>query len=334
MSDRPALIARGLAKSFGGAQIVSDVSLTLKPRQITALLGPSGAGKSTVLRLLAGLEVPDAGEIYLGDERLSQPGKAVAPEKRGIGLIFQDFALFPHMTAVENVRFGLSHLPKAEGIAQSLAWLERLGLAQRARAYPHQLSGGEQQRVAIARALAPGPGALLMDEPFSGLDPALRDEVADITLAAVREAGVPALLVSHDAGAAMASADQLAIMRGGMIVQTGTPSDVYDAPVDAETAAALGPVTRLTARDLPAQLRPVDCHDGDQLCLRTEAVVLADGGVPAMVETVLRQGAVVRVQVRVGNATLPVLLPRTHLPEAGDTLEIALDPAATFVFQS
>ncbi|OZB13922.1 MAG: hypothetical protein B7X53_15040, partial [Hyphomonas sp. 34-62-18] len=173
------LSAHGVTRRYGDRAVVDGVSLSLPPGQITALLGGSGAGKSTLLRLLSGLEGVDEGEIRLGEEVLSAHGRTVPAEKRRIGLIFQDFALFPHLTAARNVAFGLKHLPKAEAIARAQAWLARLGLEPRANAYPHELSGGEQQRVAIARALAPEPAAILMDEPFSGLDPSLRDSVRD-----------------------------------------------------------------------------------------------------------------------------------------------------------
>ena len=193
------------------APSVSEASLTLDPGKVTALLGGSGAGKSTLLRLFAGLEPVDAGEIRLSETVLSSTNKTVPAEKRRIGLVFQDFALFPHMTALQNVRFGLKRLPRPERTPVAENWLNRLGLQARINAYPHELSGGEQQRVAIARALAPKPIAILLDEPFSGLDPALREGVREIALSAVREAGIPALLVTHDANEAMAYADYLAV---------------------------------------------------------------------------------------------------------------------------
>jgi len=156
------LIAEGVCRKYGKTDVVSDASLEIAPDRLTALLGGSGAGKSTLLRLLAGLEPVDAGEIRLGDTVLSKKGKTLAAEKRRIGLVFQDFALFPHLTAEQNICFGLKHLNRADARTLAQDWLKRLGLSERAAAYPHQLSGGEQQRVSIARALAPKPAAILM----------------------------------------------------------------------------------------------------------------------------------------------------------------------------
>ncbi|MCI4645701.1 MAG: ABC transporter ATP-binding protein [Hyphomonadaceae bacterium] len=329
------LTASHVTKLFDGKTVVEDVSLTLEPHTITALLGESGAGKSTLLRLLAGLEDLDAGEIRISGQVLSTPHKTVPPERRKTGLIFQDFALFPHMTAGENVRFGLSHLPKPDGKAIAQRWLERMGLGERAHAYPHQLSGGEQQRVAIARALAPKPEAMLLDEPFSGLDPALRDEVADFTLGAVRESGLPALLVSHDAQAAMARADRIAIMRDGKLVQVGTPDEVYDHPVDAGVAAALGPVVTLSPGEIPDGLWPKRLPPGEALTYREEALVPHEAGkISAQVTSIRRIGADVRVIYECGGQHLPGRVASQNRPVLGDQVKLTLDPSASFVFKS
>ncbi|MEL6955664.1 MAG: ABC transporter ATP-binding protein [Pseudomonadota bacterium] len=332
-APREALTATGLVKSLGGRTVVDGVNLTLASNTITALLGPSGAGKSTVLRLLAGLEPVDQGEVRIGERVLSRPGHTVPPEKRNTGLIFQDFALFPHLTASENVSFGLAHLSKTDRGREALAWLERLGLAHRAGAYPHQLSGGEQQRVAIARALAPGPQALLMDEPFSGLDPALRDEVADITVSAIREAGVPALLVSHDASAAMARADQLAIMRGGKILQSGTADNLYDTPNSLAVARALGPLVIFGEDTLPESLWHGALNPGHVLAVR-EAAFRIDPTSPceASVVDVARIAEDVRVTFRVGEHDFAARLPHYQRPREGDVVCLSLHPDGTFVF--
>lgn len=239
------LIAENVSCKFGNKLIVDTASLNLEPARITALLGASGAGKSTLLRLFSGLEAPSKGRILHGETLLSDAGILVPAERRSIGIVFQDFALFPNLTATENIAFGLSSLPKPERFDIAAKWLDRISLSDRADAYPHQMSGGEQQRIAIARALAPEPVALLMDEPFSGLDPALRDEVRQTAFTAIRSLGVPTLLVTHDAAEAMRYADDLAIMRAGRIVQQGTPEELYMQPVDAQTAAALGPIITL-----------------------------------------------------------------------------------------
>ncbi|HRO04566.1 MAG TPA: ABC transporter ATP-binding protein, partial [Terricaulis sp.] len=159
---------------YDGKPVVNEVSLTAPEAQVLALLGASGSGKSTLLRLIAGLENVDGGEIRLGDEIVSTPRRTLPAEARRVGMVFQDYSLFPHLSAAANVAFGLERLPRAEREAQALSWLDRIGLQARAHAFPHELSGGEQQRVALARALAPTPRAVLLDEPFSGLDPVLR----------------------------------------------------------------------------------------------------------------------------------------------------------------
>ena len=334
MSAQSELTARGVSKAYGDAVIVDGVDLTLQPGRVVALLGASGAGKSTLLRLLAGLEAVDAGEIRIGDRILSRPDKTVPAEKRRTGLIFQDFALFPHMTAAENVRFGLTGTSKAAGQQTARTWLSRLGLADRANAYPHQLSGGEQQRVAIARALAPAPEAILMDEPFSGLDPALRGEVAEIALSAIREANVPALLVSHDAIAAMETADELAIMRAGRIVQSGTPQAIYDAPADPLIAAALGSAQTFRASELPDGLCPHTAPADALVTFRDEAVQIdPESPVRAQVVRSVCLGPSFRVWMDIGGIQLMAHMARgTPLPQPGETVGVRLDPALTFVF--
>lgn len=333
-STKPAMEARGLVKSLGGRRVVDGVDLTLEPNSVTALLGASGAGKSTVLRLLAGLEPVDEGTVAIGGRILSRPGLTVPPEQRRTGLIFQDFALFPHLTALGNVAFGLGRLPRAERQSVAKAWLDRLGLSHRIDAWPHELSGGEQQRVAIARALAPGPDALLMDEPFSGLDPALRDEVADITLAAVRQAGVPAILVSHDAGAAMARADTLAIMRAGRLLQYGSADTLFDAPADIHVAAALGPVVTFTATTLPDGLFHRTLSEGEMLAVR-ESAFRIDPTSPCSVRVthLARIAEEVRLTVEAVGARFPVRLPHYQRPREGDEIGLSLHADGVFVFE-
>ncbi|MEZ5998941.1 MAG: ABC transporter ATP-binding protein [Hyphomonas sp.] len=328
-----ALSAHGVSRRYGMTAVVDQVSLTLTPGAITALLGGSGAGKSTLLRLFAGLEPVDSGEIRLGDRVLSSTSSTLAPDKRRIGLIFQDFALFPHLTAAQNVMFGLRALGKEAAHAEADAWLRRLDLTARAGAYPHELSGGEQQRVAIARALAPKPAAILMDEPFSGLDPALRSYVRDEALEAVREAGIPALLVTHDPVEALESADHVAILKAGQVQQEGPAEQIYLQPVSADVAAALGPVTRLKAADVPAGL--ADVPAGQEIAIRPEGVVLdAASPVKARVVTSQLTGAMHRLVLDVAGKRLIALVPRPSAPVAGEEVGIRLDPALAFIFPS
>ena len=327
------LSAIGVSRAYHGVRVVDSVSLDLKPGAITALLGGSGAGKSTLLRLFAGLEPVDDGEIRLGGRVLSSTKTTLAPAKRRIGLIFQDFALFPHLTALQNVQFGLKPLGKEAAQAEALAWLGRLGLTQRADAYPHELSGGEQQRVAIARALAPKPAAILMDEPFSGLDPALRASVRDEALEAVRAADIPALLVTHDPMEALEAADHVAIMRGGRIRQEGPAAEVYMNPVSADVAASLGPVNRMAAAGVPAGLAEV--AEGAELVVRPEGICLdPESKVRAKVLASQVTGAMTRLVLEAGGQRLVALVPRHQAPKADEETGIRLDPALSFIFPS
>ncbi len=338
------LEAVDVSRSYGDDTVVDAVSLALVPGEVTALLGGSGAGKSTLLRLLAGLEPVDAGEVRLGEQVLSSRHKTVPAEKRHIGLIFQDFALFPHLTAAENVAFGLAHLEKGVARQEAEIWLDRLGLSARAGAYPHQLSGGEQQRVSIARALAPKPTAILMDEPFSGLDPALRESVRDSALEIIRAARIPALLVTHDAHEAMISADRLAVMRAGRVVQAGSPEEVYGAPVDLQTAAALGRINLFRGQVNEAgqvatpfgTLKSATFPAGTEvdIAVREEAIILSPGGIPARVEAVARAGALVRLTLSSGDFRAFALVSPTDRPDIGVEAGVSIDPAGAFIFRA
>lgn len=221
-----------ICQSYSGRQVLDHVSLTLKAGALTCLLGPSGCGKSTTLRIAAGVETQSHGRVILWNNRVSAAGCHIPPEARSCGLMFQDFALFPHLTVAQNIAFGLSG-SRAEKAGRVDEMLARVGLLGFGESYPHQLSGGEQQRVALARAIAPRPKIVLMDEPFSGLDNRLRDEVRDATLALLKEEGSAVLLVTHEPDEAMRMADQIALMRAGRIVQIGSPYNVYNAPKDA-----------------------------------------------------------------------------------------------------
>ncbi len=221
---------------YDGRKVVDDVSLKIAPGQVVCLLGPSGCGKSTTLRMIAGVEMQNSGEIWVDGNLVCDTVFRVPPERRQIGLMFQDFALFPHLKVGENVAFGLSD-SKADKGKRVEELLRRVGMARYLEAYPHELSGGEQQRVALARALAPRPSIMLMDEPFSGLDNRLRDGIRDETLEILREEDTAVLLVTHEPEEAMRMADEIALMRGGRIVQQGAPYNIYNAPVDREAVA-------------------------------------------------------------------------------------------------
>ena len=243
----PRIAAEGLVRRFGPRTVLDGVSFAIPAGQVTCLLGPSGCGKSTTLRIIAGVDVQDAGTILADGRLIAGDGTFVPPEARGIGLMFQDFALFPHLSVADNVAFGLPR--QAEGRARRVdELLERVSLKGFGAKYPHELSGGEQQRVALARALAPRPRVLLMDEPFSGLDERLRDGIRDDTLALLKEAGTAVLLVTHEPHEAMRMADEILLMRDGRIVQRGAPYNLYNAPVDRNAAAFFSDVNLLAAR--------------------------------------------------------------------------------------
>ncbi|WP_050528675.1 ABC transporter ATP-binding protein [Pseudorhodobacter aquimaris] len=232
----PRLQASNLTRKFGPRAVVSDLSLTVAAGQVTCLLGPSGCGKSTTLRMIAGVEAPDSGTIKIDGKTVCDASRQLPPEARGVGMMFQDFALFPHLTIAKNVAFGLQgdSTKKATRVAELL---DRVNLSGFDRKYPHELSGGEQQRVALARALAPRPRVMLMDEPFSGLDNRLRDGIRDTTLEVLKEEGAAVLLVTHEPEEALRMADEIALMRDGEIVQRGSPYNIYNAPADKEAAA-------------------------------------------------------------------------------------------------
>ncbi|MDJ0626972.1 MAG: ABC transporter ATP-binding protein [Rhodobacter sp.] len=227
---------QNITRRFAGRAVVDDISLKVRARQVTCLLGPSGCGKSTTLRCIAGVDRPDQGRILVDGKPVCDASVSVPPEARSIGLMFQDFALFPHLTVAENVAFGLSG-NRASKRLRVEELLERVHLSRFVDDYPHELSGGEQQRVALARAIAPRPKIMLMDEPFSGLDNRLRDGIRDETLEILKEEGSAVLLVTHEPEEAMRMADEIALMRDGKIVQQGAPYNVYNAPVDKAAAA-------------------------------------------------------------------------------------------------
>jgi iron(III) transport system ATP-binding protein len=209
-----------------------DISLVAEPGEVLCLLGPSGSGKTTLLRIAAGIEPQTAGRVLLNDREVAGPNVFLPPEARAIGLVFQDFALFPHLTILENVRFGLNRLSREEGRREAAIALGRVGLSRHADAYPHVLSGGEQQRVALARAIAPRPAVILMDEPFSGLDSRLKDVVRAETLDVLRQSRATAVVVTHDAEEAMRLGDRIALLREGRLVQAGRAEDLYLRPAD------------------------------------------------------------------------------------------------------
>jgi iron(III) transport system ATP-binding protein len=236
------LEVRHLSKQYRGATdfALRDVSLAVPRGDVLAVVGASGCGKTTLLRLVAGLEVPTAGEVLLNGHIASTAAGSVPPERRGVGIVFQDYALFPHLNVVDNVMFGLLSLPRQPRRRRALESLATVGLVDYARRFPHELSGGQQQRVALARALAPRPSLLLLDEPFSNLDVMLKEQVREEVGQILKATRTTALFVAHDIDDVLSAADRIAILKDGELQQIGTPQAVYDRPADEYVARLFG----------------------------------------------------------------------------------------------
>lgn len=296
--NRPVLAYRGVSHAYGDTVAVRDFDLEVGPGEVVCLLGPSGCGKTTALRLAAGLESPRSGEIALNGEVVATRAGAVPPEHRDVGLVFQDYALFPHLSVEQNVAFGLDGMAKPDRLARARECLALVEMAGYGASYPHMLSGGQQQRVALARALAPDPDLILLDEPFSGLDARLRDQVRDKTLHVLKHTGKAALMVTHDAEEAMFLADRIAVMRDGRIVQIGTPEALYCHPADPFVAAFFGEVNQLTGAVRDGMVRtpfgalpcPPGLGEGERadVVIRPEALSLVEAPDDAVGEGVAR----------------------------------------------
>ena len=341
------LTFENVSRRFGKTAAVEDVSFTLRPGEIACLLGPSGCGKTTLLRIAAGIDKPDSGRLLFDGQEMAGPSRFVPPEKRNIGLMFQDFALFPHLPIIDNVAFGLNSLPRSEARGIALHALERVGLAHYANSYPHNLSGGEQQRVALARALVPRPQVLLMDEPFSGLDQRLRESVRAETLTLLRETRASCLLVTHDPVEAMGLADRIFLMRQGRLIQAGTPEELYRNPADAPATRFFSDTDEMRGQihdgRVVTPLGTFPCPPG---VTGSEALVLirpqgirrsTDGtGVVGMVTETRFQGDDVKCRVLFQGIEEPLtaLLDSKAAPQRGETALFRVDPEHVFVFES
>jgi iron(III) transport system ATP-binding protein len=332
-----ALTVQELTKSFGGTPVLAGVDLHVPAGSLTALLGPSGCGKTTLLRLIAGFDDPDSGTIAVGDRVVARRGRIVPARDRGIGFVAQEGALFPHLTVAANVGFGLPRRQRHDrGRVRELLALVGLeaDLADRA---PHQLSGGQQQRVALARALAPQPSIVLLDEPFSSLDAGLREETRAAVSTALRAAGATAVLVTHDQAEALSMADQVAVMRGGRLVQLTDPRTLYRLPNDLDVATFVGEAVILDAdvRDgrarcaLGAVPLDRDFPDGPaRLLLRPEQLRLSaptPSALSARVRSVDFYGHDSRVRLELpGGVVISSRLEGADVPSAGDEVAVAV----------
>jgi iron(III) transport system ATP-binding protein len=277
---------RELTKEFGVVRAVDCVDLSVTEGEVLALLGPSGCGKTTTLRLVAGFERPDAGCVVLAGADVARPGRFVPPERRRIGVVFQDYALFPHLTVAQNVGYGVRDRARRDGRVMEM--LDLVGLAGEARRLPHELSGGQQQRVALARALAPKPALVLLDEPFSNLDAALRVQVRGEVRAILRDARATAVFVTHDQEEALSLADRIAVMQSGRVLQVDEPAALYARPADRFVATFVG----------DADLIP-GLADGDAVATAVGRLDTTRNGLSGAVQVALRPE---RVRLRLDGA--------------------------------
>ena len=334
-----------ISHAYDGVSALDGVDLDVEPGEIVCLLGRSGCGKTTLLRVAAGLERQTSGRVLINGQEVAGQRVCMSPEKRGVGLMFQDYALFPHLSILENVMFGLRALPRADAEREARRMLARVGLEKYAGEYPHALSGGEQQRVALARAIAPRPSVLLMDEPFSGLDRRLRENVRDETLAILRETRVTCIIVTHDPEEAMRLGDRIALLRDGRVAQIGAAYDLYARPVDLAAArffcdlnefdvtvadgAAMTPIGRIPA---PGH------HSGAEVtvAIRPQGIRIGEpgAGVGGLVTARRFLGEVDHVDIAVEGLEVPV---RARIRggrelSVGREVSVSADPHDTLIF--
>lgn len=340
------LSLENITRSFGDHDAVYNFSLDIAPGEIVCLLGPSGCGKTTLLRIASGIDRPTSGRVLQNNQEISGADNFVLPEKRNIGLMFQDFALFPHLTVLENVAFGLKDLSTKEAAREARSALERVGLLHYEADYPHILSGGQQQRVALARAIAPRPGVLLMDEPFSGLDSRLRDMMRKETLAVLRETRATCIIVTHNPEEAMRLGDRIAVMRNGSLVQVGTAEELYRFPKNLFVAQMFSEMNEFpgVVRDGKIET-PIGAFDADDiedgrqviLCVRHRAVKLVDSldGHRARILHVKFLGDTALLELAVEGLNKPLLASvlEQNAPSPGTDVGITIDPNMVLVLE-
>lgn len=348
-----------VSHKYGTTPSVSNISFQIEMGQVVSLLGPSGCGKSTILRLAAGLEQPHGGEIYLNDRLIASPDIMVPPEERGIGLVFQDYALFPHMTVYDNILYGLKRSPLSpkERNKRADEVLRHVDLLGYNHAMPHELSGGQQQRVALARALAPSPSLILLDEPYAGLDSRLRERIRDDMLHILKEAGTAVILVTHDSEEAMFMSDHISVIRDGRLEQSGRPIDLYCRPGNAFVAEFFGEVNRLDGTIKNGHLSTPfgafevpETSDGDEvsIIIRYEGLIVGSDDTDAVKSAqaqviearVLGRYSVIHFSmpafqgINNGNELhLHARAPGLNMLSSGSTISLSLDQAQVFMFK-
>jgi len=343
----------GVSHAYGGNRVLDNTSLMIPAGEVVCLLGSSGAGKTTLMRLAAGLERLQRGRILIDDEVVADEERHVPPEHRGVGLMFQDYALFPHLSVIDNVTFGLLGQPKDRARRRAMDMLDQVGMIPHAQSHPHMLSGGEQQRVALARALAPEPKVLLLDEPFSGLDTNMRSQIREETLTVLKASGVATVMVTHDPEEAMFMADRIKILgETGKILQSGRPHDIYYHPQHEFVAKLFGLMNRFESVveggcvEIPiGRIRAKGLSNGRkvEVLVRPEGVTLesdSDRGTPVEVISTHLLGHDNIVRVRLGGELggedsgkeLYVRVHHAFEPELSKRITAGVDPEYAFIF--
>lgn len=343
------LSIEGLKCAYQSQTVLDGVALSMEQGEIACLLGPSGCGKTTVLRAIAGFINPLAGRIRLGDQIISSATQVVPPEKRGMGMVFQDYALFPHLSIADNIAFGLSGLGRAEKHRRVQDVLDLVELPDLSARYPHELSGGQQQRVALARALAPDPRLLLMDEPFSNLDTDLRRQLSQEVRDILKRRGIAAIMVTHDQQEAFTISDRIGILSAGKVQQWGTPEDLYYRPATPEVASFVGKgelfhgrVSEAMAVETELGLlefaEPLGVEAGGdvQLFLRPGDFYLShEGGVPGEIFGSEFQGSQILYRVRLSSGRdVEVLEQGLHRYTHGERLSVHVTAHRPIIFSA
>lgn len=340
-----------ISRHYGEHRALDGVDMHVAPGEIVCLLGPSGCGKTTLLRVVAGIEKPSGGRVLIGGMEVAGPERFVPPEKRSAGLMFQDFALFPHLTVLDNVTFGLKDLPREEARRAAMAVLARVGLESYASRYPHILSGGQQQRIALARAIVPRPAVMLMDEPFSGLDVQLRDAMQEETLSLLRETRATSVIVTHHPEEAMRIGDRIMVMRAGRIIQTGKAEELYQKPAALFVARLFSEINEIVTRveggkiaSLAGDVPAPGLAEGSKavLCIRERSITVArqngaaSVGLPGRVLDRKFLGDIARLEIAVAgfDAPLKARVSERDAAERGTDVVLTFDSAGLLVFSA